>query len=97
MYSSRKGVRCDQPLCLSYLKSSGPKAFFVRRENTANHWDWAQIARVGYPWSEQKRQSLSILPKKISQEVKMSENQIVHDAEYYILYEQNGEKWEVED
>ena len=27
----------------------------------------------------------------------MSENQIVHDAEYYILYEQHGEKWEVED
>ena len=22
---------------------------------------------------------------------------IVHDAEYYILYEQHGEKWEVED
>ena len=27
----------------------------------------------------------------------MSVNQIVHDAEYYILYEQHGEKWEVED
>ena len=22
---------------------------------------------------------------------------IVHDAEYYILYDQNGEKWEAED
>ena len=27
----------------------------------------------------------------------MAENKIVHDAEYYILYEQHGERWEVED
>ncbi len=27
----------------------------------------------------------------------MTENKVVHDAEYYILYEQHGERWEMED
>jgi arylsulfatase len=33
----------------------------------------------------------------VRKEITMVENKIVHDAEYYILYEQHRERWEAED